>query len=74
MISDVCIFWHMFLWMLSDILNDLKDMGRIPPPLLSYVVPFFGKYRSPLMTRDLGPPRMDGWTGSNSLRLIGVVI
>ena len=26
-ISDVYMFWHMFLWRLSDILNDLKDMG-----------------------------------------------
>ena len=42
---------------------------------LKYVwVPFFGKYPSPLTTRDLGPPKMDGWIGSGSLRLIGVVI
>ena len=26
-ISDVCMFCHMFLWRPSDILNDLKDMG-----------------------------------------------
>ena len=32
MISDVCLFWHMFLWRLSDILNDFKDMRRICPP------------------------------------------
>ena len=42
---------------------------------LKYVwVPFFGKYPSPLMTRDLGPPKMDGWTKFGSLRPIGVVI
>ena len=39
-ISNVCMFWHMFLWRLSDILNDLKDMIRIPPPWLSYFVHF----------------------------------
>ena len=26
-IFDVCMFWHMFVWRLSDILNNLKDMG-----------------------------------------------
>ena len=42
---------------------------------LKYVwVPFFGKYPSPLMTRDLGPPKMDGWTMSGSLRPIGVIV
>ena len=42
---------------------------------LKYVwVPFFGKCPNPLMTRDLGPPKMDGWTGSGSSRPIGVVI
>ena len=35
---------------------------------------FFGKYPSPLMTRDPRPPRMDGWTGSGSPWPIGVVI
>ena len=35
---------------------------------------FFGKYPSPLMTRDLGHLRMDGWTRSDSLRPIGAVI
>ena len=37
-------------------------------------VPVFGKYQSPLMTRDLGPSRMDGWTGFGSPRPIRVVI
>ena len=37
----VCMFWHMFLWRLSDILNDLKDTGQIPSPWLSYFVSFF---------------------------------
>ena len=42
---------------------------------LKYVwVPFSGKYPSPLMTRDLGPPKMDGWTGSGSPWPIWVVI
>ena len=42
---------------------------------LKYVwVPFSGKYPSPLMTRDLGPPRMDDWTRSGSPWPIGVVI
>ena len=40
-ISDVCMFWHMFLWRLSDILNDLKDIRQIPSPWLSYFVSFF---------------------------------
>ena len=39
-ISDVCMFRHMFLWRLSDILTDLKDMGQIPSPWLSYFVSF----------------------------------
>ena len=40
-ISNVCMFWYMFLWRLSDILNDFKDMGQIPSPWLSYFVSFF---------------------------------
>ena len=40
-ISDVCMFWHMFLWRLSGILNDLKDMGRIPTSWLSLVLSLF---------------------------------
>ena len=35
---------------------------------------FFGKYPSPLMTRDLGPPRVNCWTRSSSPCPIGVVI
>ena len=35
---------------------------------------FFGKYPSPLMTRDLGPPRVNCWTRSSSPCLTGVVI
>ena len=27
-------FLHMFFWRLGDILNDIKDMGRSPPPWL----------------------------------------
>ena len=34
----------------------------------------FGKYPIPLMTRDLGPPRVEDWTGFGSSRPIGVVI
>jgi len=35
---------------------------------------FFGKYPSPLMTKDPGPPRMDSWIGSSSPQPIGSVI
>ena len=41
MIFAVCMFWHMFLWRLSDILNDLKDTGQIPSPWLSSFVSYF---------------------------------
>ena len=42
--------------------------------LVTVWVLFFGRYPSPLMIRDLGPPGMDGWIGFGSLRPIGVVI
>ena len=48
-------------------LNEWNFVGRS-------VGSFFGKYPSLLMTRDLGPPRVNCWTRSSSSCPIGVVI
>ena len=45
-------------------LNEWNLVGRS-------VWSFFGKYPSLLMTRDLGPPRVNCWTGSSSSCPIG---
>ena len=52
-------------------MKNVKNKGFLSNTLCGF---FFGKYRNPLMTRDLRPPRMDGWTGSGSPRPIVVVI
>ena len=57
-IYNVCMFWHMFLWRLNGILNDLKDIGQIPSLGTSSVISWYPG-RGVVVSRGTRPVRTE---------------